>query len=103
MSEGEVLVIVFLEIQSFRFCRNALAGIVLKFPAGLFCGYNTLFDTEDLVILDGCAKFAVCAVMLDVFPKQHRNYLDPFFFVIIHPGALKSYCDFEKIFLLSIE
>ncbi len=96
-SEGKILIVVFFEIQGLCLDGNPFTGIVLKLPAGFVSGDDAFFDAKDLIAIDGGAVGAVSAVALDLFPKQHKYYLESFVSFIIHPAAPNCYCEFWKI------
>ena len=69
--QRKILFVILIKIQRLRLCRNALTGIVGKFPAFTFYGNNAFFDAQHLLVIQFRTVSTVSAGFLHFLPKEH--------------------------------
>ena len=74
-SEGEVLVVVFGEIQCLGLLGDALEGIVAEAAALAVGVLDTLLGAQDCVLVQSCTASAIAAGTLHLLSEKHSRYL----------------------------
>ena len=70
-SEGEVLVIVFGEIQGFGLLGDALDGVIAESAALAVGALDTLLGAQNRILVQSCAASAIAAGTLHLLSEKH--------------------------------